>query len=56
MCLDPVLPRDQVDEVLCLARFFDKRAERLQVRCSGTWTFPVGERLPDLAALTRRVA
>jgi len=33
---------------LCLARFFDKRAERLQVRCSGTWTFPVGDRLPDL--------
>ena len=56
VCLDPVLPRDQVDEALCLARFFDKRAERLHVRCSGAWTFPVGDRLPDLGTLTTRVA
>jgi len=56
VCLDRVLPRDQVDEALCLARFFDKRAERLRVRCSGAWTFPVGDRLPDLAALATRVA
>jgi hypothetical protein len=26
---------------LCLARFFDRRADRLVVECSGTWTFPV---------------
>ncbi len=43
-----VLAREQIDEALCLARFCDKRAERLSVRCSGVWTFPVADRLPEL--------
>ncbi len=51
-----VLAREQIDEALCLARFCDKRAERLVVRCSGNWTFPIGDRLPDLAALATRAA
>ena len=52
----PVLAREQIDEALCLARFCDKRADRLAVRCSGTWTFPVGNRIPDLAAFATRAA
>jgi DNA polymerase III subunit epsilon len=52
----PVLARDQIDEALCLARFCDSRAERLVVRCSGTWTFPIGGRIPDLADLATRAA
>ncbi len=55
-CTSPVLPRDAVDEALCLARFCDKQAGRLQVCSSGAWTFPIGDRLPDLGALTERVA
>jgi DNA polymerase-3 subunit epsilon len=51
-----VLAREQIDEALCLARFCDKRAERLVVRCSGNWTFPIGDRLTDLAALATRAA
>jgi DNA polymerase-3 subunit epsilon len=47
----PVLARDQIDEALCLARFCDARSDRLVVRCSGTWAFPIGDRVPDLAAL-----
>ena len=50
-----VLAREQIDEVLCLARFCDKRAERLTVRCSGTWMFPIGDRLPDLSRLAEQV-
>jgi DNA polymerase-3 subunit epsilon len=50
-CTSAVLGRDQVDEALCLARFCEKRAAQLVVHCSGTWTFPVAERVPDLAAL-----
>jgi DNA polymerase-3 subunit epsilon len=46
-----VLAREQIDEALCLARFCEKRASQLVVRCSGTWTFPVADRVPDLAAL-----
>ena len=34
-------PRLHADEALCLAKFLDTRADRLEVRCSGTWTFPV---------------
>ena len=51
-----MLSRGQIDEALCLARFCDARAERLVVRCSGTWTFPIGERIPDLAALVAPAA
>jgi DNA polymerase-3 subunit epsilon len=52
----PVLSREQIDEALCLARFCDKRADRLVVRCSGTWAFPIGDRLPELSALVNRAA
>ena len=51
-----VLSREQIDEALCLARFCDKRADRLSVNCSGTWAFPIGDRLPDLSALVNRAA
>jgi len=51
-----VLSREQIDEALCLARFCDKRAERLVVRCSGTWAFPIGDRVPDLAGLAINAA
>jgi hypothetical protein len=51
-----VLSREQIDEALCLARFCDKRADRLTVRCSGTWAFPIGDRLPELSALVTRAA
>jgi DNA polymerase-3 subunit epsilon len=46
-----VLSRHQIDEALCLARFCDKRAERLTVRCSGEWLFPISDRLPQLRGL-----
>ena len=52
----PVLSREQIDEALCLARFCDTRADRLIVRCSGAWTFPVAGRIPDLADLATRAA
>ena len=41
--LDPAqpMPRLHVDEALCLARFFDKRAGTLDVSCDGVWRFPV---------------
>ena len=45
-----MLAREQIDEALCLARFCDKRADRLAVRCSGTWAFPIGDRVPELSA------
>ena len=51
-----VLSREQIDEALCLARFCDKRVDRLTVSCSGTWVFPIGDRLPELSALVRRAA
>ncbi len=51
-----VLARDQIDEALCLARFCDKRAERLTVRCTGTWTFPISDRVADLTTLAARAA
>ena len=51
-----VLSREQIDEALCLARFCDKRADRLTVRCSGTWTFPIGDRVPDIATFATRAA
>jgi hypothetical protein len=42
------LTRHQIDEALCLARFCDKRAAQLTVRCSGEWNFPISDRLPQL--------
>ncbi len=39
---DRPLRRQQVDEALCLAKYFDKHADRLEVvSCSGSWTFPI---------------
>jgi DNA polymerase-3 subunit epsilon len=36
------LARHQVDEALCLARYFDQHAGRVEVvSCSGSWVFPV---------------
>ena len=51
-----MLAREQIDEALCLARFLDKRADQLTVQCSGSWTFPVGDRIPDLISLGTRAA
>ncbi len=55
-CTAAVLPRESIDEALCLARFCDKQGTRLEVRSTGPWAFPIGDRLPDLGALTGRVA
>ncbi len=36
------LAAHQIDEALCLARYFDKHANRIEVNeCSGTWQFPL---------------
>ncbi len=36
------LPRHHVDESLCLARYFDQHAARIEVvSCSGSWQFPI---------------
>lgn len=45
-----VLSRAHVDEALCLARFCEQHAARLQVECTGSWQFPVAGRLPDIRA------
>ncbi|NNE11917.1 MAG: DEDD exonuclease domain-containing protein [Ilumatobacter sp.] len=54
---DPVRGRplraDAVDEALCLAKYFDRHAARLEVvACSGTWRFPldVSAEMPRLGA------
>ena len=41
----------RLDEALCLARFFDGRADQLQVECTGSWEFPVSAcaKVPTLA-------
>jgi DNA polymerase-3 subunit epsilon len=49
----PVLPRHHVDEALCLARFFEKHAHRLTVEATGAWSFPIGDRLPELTPAPR---
>ena len=46
------LRADQIDEALCLARFFDDRAESLHVECSGSWQVPVSARA-DVPCLER---
>ncbi len=39
---DRPLRRHHVDEALCLAKYFDKHAARLDVvSCAGTWAFPL---------------
>jgi DNA polymerase-3 subunit epsilon len=43
--------RRQIDEALCLAKYFDKHAHRLEiVSCSGEWRFPIsaGDDMPRL--------
>lgn len=53
---DPPVPdrpvdRRQIDEALCLAKYFDKHAHRLEiVSCSGDWRFPLalGDDMPRL--------
>jgi DNA polymerase-3 subunit epsilon len=44
-----IVPAAQVDEILCLARFCDARADRIMVVCSGRWSFP----LPPAPTLSR---
>lgn len=39
--------REHADEALCLARFFDRHADRLTVQCTGTWGFPLNENTID---------
>lgn len=45
---EPTLPgrplhRQQVDEALCLAKYLDRHAHRLDIaECSGSWRFPIG--------------
>lgn len=50
----PVLGRHHIDEALCLARFFEKHAGRLSVHADGVWTFPVVDRVPELAGSPKR--
>jgi DNA polymerase-3 subunit epsilon len=48
---DRPLDRSGVDEALCLAKFFDRQADRIEVlECTGTWGFPVdvSDELPGL--------
>ncbi len=44
------VPREHADEALCLAKFFDKHANRLTVTCDGHWRFPIAqtETIPPL--------
>lgn len=50
----PLTPQ-QIDEALCLARYFDKHASRLEVSaCSGSWQFPLP--LGTFTPLTRTAA
>ncbi len=44
-----LLPRHVVDEVLCLARAFDRLADRVTVSwCEGRWEWPI-EQVPEIA-------
>lgn len=47
-----LLPRDVVDEVLCLARAFDRMAQRATVLwCDGLWQWPIDE-VPEVVGRT----
>ena len=51
-CEGRPVDRRQVDEALCLAKYFDKHAGRIEVvQCSGEWRFPIGstDQMPRLA-------
>jgi len=46
------IDRRQIDEALCLAKYFDKHAKRIEVvQCSGDWRFPVdtSDQMPRLS-------
>lgn len=51
--IEPGIPvgREHADEALCLAKFFDKHAERLSVHAAEPWPFPIesSERIPPLS-------
>ncbi|MDW3213424.1 MAG: DEDD exonuclease domain-containing protein [Ilumatobacteraceae bacterium] len=52
------LRRQHVDEALCLAKYLDKHAARLEITgCTGTWRFPVDSttEIPRLDAQTSTV-
>ncbi len=54
---DRPLSRRQVDEVVCLAKYFDRHAARLQVvSCTGSWGFPVAvsDEMPRLSSSGQR--
>jgi hypothetical protein len=47
-----LLPRDVVDEVLCLARAFERMAHRITVLwCDGRWQWPIDE-VPEVVGRT----
>jgi DNA polymerase-3 subunit epsilon len=48
----PLLPRTVVDEVLCLARAFQRSAQRVTVLwCNGRWEWPIDE-VPEVVGRT----
>lgn len=50
--LPHLLPRQVVDEVLCLARSFDRLAQRVTVAwCDGTWQWPIDD-VPEVSGRT----
>ena len=48
----PIIDRNLIDEVLCLARWFDRRAGKLTVTTTGEWRFPllIDDEVPGLRA------
>ena len=46
--LDQPLPRNLIDEALCLARFIERHDATLHVTCHGEWRFPLDH--PQLLA------
>ncbi|MEP7045771.1 MAG: DEDD exonuclease domain-containing protein [Ilumatobacteraceae bacterium] len=52
----PLLPRHVVDEVLCLARAFDRLAHRVTVLwCDGRWQWPI-DAVPEIVGRTPSAA
>ncbi len=50
-----LLPRTVVDEVLCLARAFDRLANKVTVLwCDGQWEWPIGE-VPEVIGRTSQL-
>jgi len=55
-CDGQPVSRRQIDEALCLAKYFDKHAGRIEVvECSGEWNFPITAS-DDLPRLTSHAA